>query len=146
MNGVSVEQVCGAVHRYWDALAKKAKEKLTDSYASDALVLVADSKRSEPARLVIERRNREFFDPKGSVGAEIGPIEVQMPGPDVAIATYTYHFHAVSVRQGRRFRIELSAALATQIFQREADGELRIVHEHLSSASNPIISILGPEA
>jgi ketosteroid isomerase-like protein len=146
MDAVSVEQVCSAVHRYWDAIAKKAKEKLTASYASDALVFMADSKRTEPARLVIERRNREYFGEKGSAEADIGPIEVQLSGPDVAIATYPYRFHAMSVRQDRRFRIDMPAALATQIFRRDADGELRIVHEHLSSAKNPTISTLGPEA
>lgn len=145
MDAISVEKVSAAVHRYWDAIANKAKEKLTVAYASDALVFMADSKRTEPARLVIERRSREFFDAKGSAGAEVGPIEVQIPGPDVAIAIYSYRFHAISIRQDKRYRIDMPAALATQIFRRDADGELRIVHEHLSSAKNPTISSLGPE-
>lgn len=144
MDGVTVEQVHAAVDRYWDALAKKAKDRLTASYASDAIVFVADSRRTEPARLVIERRNREFFNPKGSVGAEVGAIEVQIPDPEVAIAIYSCHFYTISIKQDKLLRIDLPVALATQIFRRDADGELRIIHEHLGSVREPIMSILGP--
>jgi uncharacterized protein (TIGR02246 family) len=146
MDGVSVEQVCAVVHSYWNALAAKAKEKLTAFYASDAIVFMADTKRNEPARLMIERRNREFFDTQGSAGAEVGPIEVQIPGPDVAIATYAYNFHAIRIRNNKRFRVDMPAARATQIFRRDADSEWRIVHEHLSASRNPTISSLEPEA
>jgi ketosteroid isomerase-like protein len=142
MDGISVEQVHAAVHGYWDALARKAKERLTASYAADAIVFVADSRRTEPARLVIERRNREFFNPKGSLGAEVGSIDVQIPEPDVAIAIYSYRFYAISMKQDKLLRVDLPVALATQIFRRDPDGQLRIIHEHLSSACDPIMSIL----
>src|SRR5205823_208224 len=59
-----------------------------------------------------------------------GDIDVQMPCPDVAIATYGYHFHAIRSRAGTRLQIDMPMARATQIFRLEADGELRIVHEH----------------
>src|SRR6266849_10495073 len=127
MDGVSVEQISAAVHRYWDALASKAKEKLTAFYASDAIVFMADTKRNEPARLMIERRNREFFDTQGSAGAKVGPIDVQIPGPDVAIATYSYDFHAIRIKSNKRFRVEMQSARATQIFRRDADGVWRII-------------------
>jgi ketosteroid isomerase-like protein len=140
---VSAEQVRSKVHRYWDALANKSKEKLTDFYTPDALVFMADTRRNEPARLMIERRTREFFDSEGSAGADvIGNIEVQITGPNVAIATYSYHFRAIRNRNNMRLQIDMPQARASQIFRLDADGEVRIVHEHLSAAKLPIITKL----
>jgi ketosteroid isomerase-like protein len=145
MQRISAEQVRAAVHAYWSALAKKSKQELADFYAADAIVFMADTKRSEPARLMIERRNREFFDAQGSASAQLGDIEVHIPGPDVAIATYGYHFRAIRMRNNNRVQIDMPLTRATQVFRREPDGRLCLVHEHLSAAKNPTISILGPE-
>jgi ketosteroid isomerase-like protein len=140
---ISAEQVRAKVHRYWDALANKSKEKLTDFYTPDAIVFMADTRRNEPARLMIERRTREFFDSQGSAGAEVvGNIEVQIPSSDVAIATYGYHFRAIRTRNNIRLQIDMPLARATQIFHLDTDGEVRIVHEHLSAAKNPTITKL----
>ncbi|HLJ30754.1 MAG TPA: DUF4440 domain-containing protein [Candidatus Angelobacter sp.] len=139
------EQVRAVIRSYWDSLASKSKQKLADLYASDAIVFMADTRRSEPARLMIERRNREFFDTQGSAGAQLGEIEVHVPGPDVAIASYSYHFRAIRVRGNNRVQIDMPLTRATQVFRREAGGELRLVHEHLSAAKNPTITMLGPE-
>ena len=138
---ISTEQVRTIIHRYWNALARKSREELAAFYAPDAIVFMADTRRNEPARLMIERRNREFFDSQSSAGAEVvGDIDVQIPCPDVAIATYGYHFHAIRSRAGTRLHIDMPMARATQIFRLETDGELRIVHEHLSAAKNPTIT------
>lgn len=102
MEAISAEQVRAAVRSYWEALAKKSKQELADFYAPDAIVFMADTRRNEPARLMIERRNREFFDAQGSAGAEVGDIDVHIPGPEVAIATYSYHFRAVRIRNNIR--------------------------------------------
>ncbi len=145
MQDISAEQVRAAVRSYWEALASKSKQKLADFYAGDAIVFMADTKRNEPARLMIERRNREFFDTQGSASADLGAIEVQLPCPGIAIATYGYHFRAIRVRGPARVQIDMPMTRATQVFRREANGELRLVHEHLSAAKNPTITVLGPE-
>lgn len=142
MDKVSTEQVRAAVQRYWDAIGKKEKDKLAGFYANDAIVFMADARRTEPARLIIERRGREFFDTQGSAGAQIGTIDVVIPSDDVAIATYGYHFRAVRLRGTSRFQIDMPGARATQVFRREPDGELRIVHEHLSASKNPTLTKL----
>lgn len=145
MEKISADQVRAAVRGYWDALATKSKQKLADFYAPDALVFMADTKRNEPAKLMIERRNREFFDTQGSAGAELGEIEVHIPGPNVAIATYSYYFRAMRIRNNNRVQIDMPATRATQVFRRESDGALRLIHEHLSASKVPTIRLLGPD-
>ncbi len=145
MEKIAAEQVRAAVRAYWNALAKKSKQELAGFYAPDAIVFMADTRRNEPARLMIERRNREFFDAQGSASAEVGEIEVHIPGPDVAIATYSYHFRAIRIRNNNRVQIDMPMTRATQVFRRESDGALRLVHEHLSAAKNPTFTVLGPE-
>jgi ketosteroid isomerase-like protein len=145
MEKISADRVRGAVRAYWDALAKKSKEKLADFYAPDAIVFMADTKRNEPAKLMIERRNREFFDTQGSASAQPGEIEVCTPGPNVAIATYSYHFRAIRIRNNVRVQIDMPNTRATQVFRLEPDGALRLIHEHLSASKYPTITVLGPE-
>ena len=146
MSKISADEVRIVVKSYWEALASKSKQKLADFYASDAIVFMADTKRNEPARLMIERRNRDFFDTQGSASAEVGDIEVHLPAPGVAIATYSYHFRAIRVRGNTRVQIDMPATRATQVFRRELTGELRLVHEHLSASRNPTITMLAQEA
>jgi len=145
MDKISADRVRSAVRAYWDALAKKSKEKLADFYAPDAIVFMADTKRNEPAKLMIERRNREFFDTQGSASAQPGEIEVHIPGPHVAIATYSYHFRAIRIRNNVRVQIDMPNTRATQVFRLESDGALRLIHEHLSASKYPNITVLGPE-
>lgn len=74
----------------------------------------------------------------------VGNIDVQIPSPDVAIATYGYHFRAIRTRNNVRLQIDMPMARATQIFRLDADGEVRIIHEHLSAAKNPTVTKLEP--
>lgn len=141
MEKISADQVRALVRSYWEALARKSKEKLADFYAPDAVVFMADTKRSEPARLMIERRNREFFE-QGSASAQLGEIEVHIPGPSVAFATYSYHFRAIRLRNNVRVQIDMPMTRATQVFRREPTGELRLIHEHLSASKMPAITML----
>jgi ketosteroid isomerase-like protein len=145
MEKISADHVRATVRGYWDALAKKSKQKLADFYAPDAIVFMADTKRNEPAKLMIERRNREFFDAQGSASAQLGEIDVHIPGPHVAIATYSYHFSAIRIRNNNRVRIDMPNTRATQVFRLEPDGVLHLVHEHLSASKYPTITVLGPE-
>jgi len=135
MENISPEQVRTEVKKYWNAFSSKSKERFAGLFAPDALVFVADTRRNEPARLMVERRAREYFVPQASSKAELGDIEVQIAGPEVAIATYGYRFYGIRVINGVLYDVDVPFSRATQIFHRDETGQLRIVHEHLSSAT-----------
>ena len=73
-----------------------------------------------------------------SSSVEEGSIDVQVVGPNVAIAAYTYTYHTDKVRaDGTKVQLDTLFGRATQIFQRDEAGVLRIVHEHLSATVDP---------
>jgi ketosteroid isomerase-like protein len=135
METISPEQVRAEVQKYWNAFSSKSKEKFAGMFEPGAIVFVADTRRNEPARLMVERRAREYFVPQASPKTELREIEVQMAGPEVAIATYGYRFYGTRVINGVLYDVDMSFGRATQIFHRDETGQLRIVHEHLSSAT-----------
>jgi ketosteroid isomerase-like protein len=60
---------------------------------------------------------------------------VQLLRDDLAVASYSFHFSVTrSLPNGKRVRVEVPFGRATQVFQRDAGGILRIIHEHMSSA------------
>jgi len=127
MGKMSPELVSSRIHEFWNILTGESKDKFEDLYSPDAIVFTGRAKRSEPARLALLRRMRQLANATSNATAEIGSVDVQVVGSDVAIATYTYRFQSTRTRTlfGR----------ATQVFQLDGDGVLQIVHEHLSSAS-----------
>jgi len=131
--------VSGEIRRFWDILSGKSQEKLEDMYATSALVFTGKARRSESARLAAVRRSRQLPNASNS-RVEIGAIDVQIVGPDAAIAAYTYSFRTVRVRpDGTKVQVDTPFGRATQVFQRDEKGALRIVHEHLSAAAPPAI-------
>ena len=77
--------------------------------------------------------------------ASADDIDVQIVGPNIGIATYTYSFRTARVEpDGTKTQIDTPFGRATQIFQWADAGALRIVHEHLSAAAPPAIE-KGPE-
>lgn len=135
---ISPDEVRAEVQRFWSVLSGKSNEKLEDLYSPAAIIFTGKAKRSEPGRLAAARRMRQLSGPNLSSGAELDPIEVQVSGPDVAIATYTYRFQSHKTgKDGSREQRNTLFGRSTQIFQRDDGGKLRIVHEHLSSAVPP---------
>lgn len=135
MDVITAERVRRAVQEFWDAFSHQEKSRFQELYSPTAVCYAADGRRSEPARLMWVRREREFFGPKSSVGAKVGAVSVQILGPNVASASYGFHFSIVRILpNSHRAEIEVPYGRATQVFQREADGRLLIIHEHLSSA------------
>ena len=66
---------------------------------------------------------------------KLGFIDVQLLGPDVAVTSYPLSFSTTrNMPNGRRYRAEIPYLRATHVFVSDADGQLRIIHEHLSSA------------
>jgi ketosteroid isomerase-like protein len=119
-------------------LSGKLKDKIEEMYAPTAIVFTGSAKRSESAKLVALRRSRRYAGGESTASAEEGPIDVQIVGPDVAIAAYTYSFGSDRTRpDGTKVRVEALCGRATQVFQRDEAGVLRIVHEHLSAGAAP---------
>ncbi len=93
MKKISSEDVSKEVHRFWAILSGNLADKLEEMYSPSAIVFTGKAKRSESARLMAARRSRHRPGPGLSSRAEVGSIDVQIVGPDVAIAAYTYSFN-----------------------------------------------------
>jgi len=107
-------------------------------YSPTAIAFSGRAKRSEPAKLIAVRRSRRLQGSVSSSTVDEGSIDVQIVGANVAIAAYTYTYHTDRVRaDGTKVQLETLFGRATQIFQRDDSGVLRIVHEHLSATANP---------
>lgn len=138
MDKISPEDVRKEVHRFWAILSGKLPDKLEGFYSPAAIVFTGRAKRSESARLVAVRRSRQPPATESSSKAEVGSIDIQIVGPDVAIAAYTYSFSVQRIQaDGAKVQLNTPFGRATQIFQRAEGGALRIVHEHLSAAAPP---------
>jgi ketosteroid isomerase-like protein len=137
MENISPEDVRAEVQRFWAILTGKLKAKLEDMYSPTAVVFTGTGKRSESARLIAARRSRQLSAASSNRSGELDSIEVQIVGPDAAIAAYTYNYHGHKIRSdGAKVQLDTLLGRATQIFQRDEDGVLRIVHEHLSATDS----------
>jgi len=135
IDSISAEQVQTHVHNFWRVFSTKSKNEFSEQYVPSATIFTANTPRSESARLMVVRRARELFGPTSSVTAKLGTITVQILGPALAIASYPLHYCVTrTLPNGRRYRLDVPFLRATQIFVRDKDGVLRIIHEHMSSA------------
>lgn len=134
MPTLTPEEVRTEVARFWNVFTSKAPELLEEFYASDATVFSSSAVRSEPGRLAVTRRRREYFDKQTSVRVQIGTIDVQPLSDNSAVASYTFRFDATRVAggMGKSSDEHLMHGRATQVFMADLDGKLRIIHEHLS--------------
>jgi ketosteroid isomerase-like protein len=134
MDPIAPAQIRADIKKFWDAFTGKSASGFQQLYSPTAVVFSVDGRRAEPGRLMLVRREREFFGPKSSVGARVGEIVVQVLGPNLAVATYPFHFLVVrSLANGKRVQVDVPFGRATQVFQRDEKGICRIIHEHLSS-------------
>jgi ketosteroid isomerase-like protein len=135
MTNISSDDVRAEVKKFWEFLSRKLKSQFAEMYLSSATVFAADARRMELARLMLVRRERELLGPASSVAAKLGLIDVQPLGADLAIASYPFHLSITRTRaNGKRYQSEVPSGRATQVFQRDEKGVLRIIHEHMSSA------------
>jgi ketosteroid isomerase-like protein len=138
MGSISPDQVRAEVEKFWQIMCGKSPAKLDDLYSSAALLLTGKARKPEPASMALARRVRQIAEAGADSTAEIGLVEIQIAGPGVAIASYTYKFN--HKRRDERGSLQTRRTLwgrATQIFQLDERGMLRIIHEHLSAATNP---------
>lgn len=143
MSSISPDQVRAEIQRFWQIMCGKSasSEKLTELYSPFALIVTGKARKPEAANLALARRVRQINN--DSV-AELGSVEVQIAEPGVAIASYTYKFRQNrSDENGGMQKRRTLFGRATQIFQLDPSGALRIVHEHLSAATNPEVEKAG---
>lgn len=144
---ISPEEVRTEVKKFWDFFSRKSKSRFEEMYLPSATVFAADSRRIEPARLMLLRRERELFGPSSLVAAKLGTIDVQLLGPDLAVASYPLHWSITrAFASQKRVQVDMPYVRATQAFQRDDKGILRIIHEHMSSAEPVSPKELHPES
>jgi ketosteroid isomerase-like protein len=138
MPSLSPDQVRAQIDKFWQIMCGKPAGRLEDLYSPAALLLTGKARRPESATVALARRARQIAAPGTHAEAELGLVEIELPEPSLAIASYTYKFH--HTRPGEDGSLRQRHTLfgrATQIFRLEEGGALRIVHEHLSAATNP---------
>jgi ketosteroid isomerase-like protein len=140
MHDLSASEVESAVRRVWELFAAKKIDQWQSFYADIASVFGTASKRPEPARLVVLRRQREYLTSATKLRVHVGKVDVEVISPDCAVAAYMMQLDAEQITRlsaaGQREHEEhLENARVTHVFQRERDGVLRIVHEHISAAT-----------
>jgi ketosteroid isomerase-like protein len=138
MENLSPEDIRREIHRFWAIFSGKLTDKIEEMYSPTAIAFTGKAKRSESAKLIALRRSRRLQGSVSSASVDEGAIDVQIVGPDVAIAAYTYSYRTEKLRaDGTKVQLDTLFGRATQIFQRDQAGALRIVHEHLSATANP---------
>lgn len=135
---LSAAEVESMVRKFWELFAEKKTELWQRYYAEIATVFGTNSKRPEPARLVVLRRQREYLSSAARMQINVGKVDVEVLGSDCAVATYILRLHAeqiakLSAAGHREHEEHLENARVTHVFQRGGDGALRIVHEHISA-------------
>jgi ketosteroid isomerase-like protein len=135
---LTTQEVEAAVQQYWSACAAKDAEQQQAFYTHRAMLFTSSSKRIERACIVSMQRQREYLAKSTKLRIRVADVDVLPLGDNVAVAFYTLQFHAQqipiegTVNQRREER--LSGARVTHVFEREGNGELKIVHEHISVA------------
>jgi len=139
MSALTTAEIEEAIRRYWVVSAGKDAQQQQNCYADHAMVFASSSRRAEPARLVSMRRNREYLSKGTRLQIQTADIEVSLLGTEAAVATYMLDFHAKGIPDlgtvTERPEEHLSNARVTQVFERDPNGELKIVHEHISLAA-----------
>lgn len=138
MGELTADEVQAEVRRFWSVFSGKAAEGLKGFYAGESSVFGSSSIRAEPGSLAAARRQREYFAPQTTLKVQLGAIEVVMLGDGSAVASYTFQLHASKVASllGKAQEEDIQHGRATQVFARDAEGRLRIVHEHLSTVDH----------
>ncbi len=135
---VTQQEIEAAVLRYWKVSSGKRSAEQQSLYSDIASVFASGSRRLEPARLVLLRRRREYLESASVMTVDIGRIEVELLDPATGVAAYTISLHAEHVAKPaalgeKDLQEHIDHARVTHVFQRGEDGQLKIMHEHISA-------------
>jgi ketosteroid isomerase-like protein len=128
--------VKGEVQRFWNVFVDKNADQLMEFYGPESSVFSSVTSRQEPGRLAAARRQREYFQKHSVLRAIPSMIDVIMLSDHAAVASYNFTFHAskiATITGGNNHDEDIKNGRATQVFQYDSEGKLRILHEHLSS-------------
>jgi ketosteroid isomerase-like protein len=132
---ITAEQMSEGVNRYWRLYCNHAKDELDQMYWPESIVFASGVRHGESARLTSIRRAREMFGPHSSTAVKLGTLTVQVVNKDLAVCTYPFHFRTIRLYpSGKRLYMDMPASRGTYVFKRDEGGEIRIIHEHKSSA------------
>jgi ketosteroid isomerase-like protein len=138
---MTVEQVQQEVRRFWKAFSANDARTLADFYSSHATVFNSSGELPEDGPTSAARC---YFEFDFSLAVEVSDIQVQILGADAgtAVASYTLRLRrdfasSLSGHGAHQAEDDAEEALiehgrVTQVFARNADGAINIVHEHLS--------------
>lgn len=129
---LSPQLVRSEVDRFWNAFSNKNVEVLQEFYAHESVGFGSASTRSEPGRLAATRRQREYFGSSTPIKAQVGNVEIILINEHAAVAAYTFEFQATRTLPSGKSEEHVRNGRATHVFAFDADGNLRIFHEHLS--------------
>ena len=135
---LSQGEIESAVRRFWELFASKKTEQWQSFYAEVAMVFGTASRRPEPARLVVLRRQREYLSSAARMTIDVSRVEVELVGQDCAVASYILRMHADKIAKlsaigHQDVEEHLENARVTHVFHRQTDGAVKIVHEHISA-------------
>ena len=135
---LTADEVQAEVRRFWSVFSGKAAEGLKGFYGGESSVFGTSSTRAEPGSLAAARRQREYFTAQTTLKVQLGMIEVVLLSESSAVASYTFQLHASKVASGlgKAQEEDIKQGRATQVFARDVEGKLRIVHEHLSTVDH----------
>lgn len=130
-------EVESAVRAYWKALSAKDAVQQQNFYDDHAGIFATESGKLERARQVLLRRQREYLSAAAKTTVQVGEIEIELIGSSHALAAYTIRLDAKHVTRASSSGSSLGEehlenARVTHVFERQSDGALRIVHEHIS--------------
>jgi ketosteroid isomerase-like protein len=132
---ITAEQVREQMNRYWRLYSNHAKNELDQMYWPETIVFGSGVRHGESARLTSIRRAREMFGPLSSSAVKLGALTVQIVNPNLAVCSYPFHFRTIRVYpSGKRLYMDMPNSRGTYVFKRDERGEIRIIHEHKSSA------------
>ncbi len=126
------------LNKHWNNFASKRLRAHEDSFAPNSFIFSSSSKRVEPGRLMLLRRQREYMNDSTRITVQLSNLEVEFMGPDAAVAAYNLQFDAekrvvADAAAGQKTSEEhLLHGRVTHVIIRDADGSLKILHEHIS--------------
>jgi len=134
---LSRQEVESFIYKYWNIFASKQVRAHEASFAPESFIFSSSSKRIEPGRLVLLRRQREYMNDATKLTVQVANLQIEVPGANVAVAAYNIQFDAEKrlvkdaggQKQGEK---HLPNARVTHVIVRDQQGNLKIFHEHIS--------------
>jgi hypothetical protein len=131
------QEVESFVYKYWTIFSSKQVQAHEASFAPESFIFSSSSKRIEPGRLVLLRRQREYMNDATRLTVHVSNLQIEVPSTKIAVAAYNIQFDAEKrlvkdasgQKQGEK---HLPNARVTHVIVRDHQGNLKILHEHIS--------------